>query len=743
VILQTRAPFARLFSTKIVRFATVPWMGVSILARLAPIGTKLALPCAFAALFTFCTIASAAADRTSPPAVARAIFVTPAGDRADAQSAVIAAGGIPERWVGGRLKAALGLAALTTLRRSPAVAEAKLAETSSADSIVSQGVALSGADALQRAGRDGSGVVIAVLDQAFGAAGRLDALAGTELPPLDRQHRLSFDQTYGLAGRDYNANSSRHGEFVSEVVYDMAPGATYWFINYHTTDEFGLAADYITNVLKPDIVVHSNSFLFGPFDGSGWFARKVDAAAAAGVLWINSAGNYRERHWEGAWSDADGDGNLDVPGDGNAFGVDLAATSRPACDLSWAGANAADTASYYHLELYQDAALTLPVPDKRTGLPIQSAGLDALPDPHADMPPGAIAAAGHYYVAVRRVGTPPTTRLTLYCRMDLSPTADVTASSSPTPGDARGAFSVGAFDATTLLPESYSSEGPTDDGRLKPDIAAPTNVLITPGDPESEAINSCGGTSCATPHVGGAAALLWDEVAADGGAGSVAQRVRDRLVAQALDIGAPGADSVFGAGRLRLDLAAPVLGTPQPADGAIVRGTVALALPLADEGTLGLVQLAVDGAPLAATLAPGGILQASWETAGLAPGPHALVLTAADRSGNVATFNLSLNVDNDAPRARLRSAPHAYAGDKLRISASVRDTGSGLAGRPRMEFGDGADAYGFHLAHRYARAGRYIVSMRATDRAGNTTLVRRAVQVRVPPPRGGQAVDPG
>ena len=61
--------------------------------------------------------------------------------------------------------------------------------------------------------------------------------------------------------------------------------------------------------------------------------------------------------------------------------------------------------------------------------------------------------------------------------MDLSPTAQVTASSSPTPGDAVGAFSVGAFDATTLLHESYSSEGPTDDGRLKPDIAAPTNVL--------------------------------------------------------------------------------------------------------------------------------------------------------------------------------------------------------------------------------------------------------------------------
>ena len=710
------------------RFATVPPMAMFPTPRFAPIRTKFALACAFAGLITPCTLATAAGARSAGPPVAQAVFVTPSGARADAERAVAAAGGLSEGWVGGRLKTALGASALARVRNSPAVATAAVAETSSADAIISQGVALSGADALQHAGSDGSGVTIVVLDQAFGAASRLNALAGTELPPLERQHRMTFDATYGLAGRDYNSNSSRHGEFVSEIVYDMAPGATYWFINYHTTDEFGQAADYITNVLKPQIVVHSNSFLFGPFDGSGWFAKKVDAAAAAGILWVNSAGNYRTRHWEGAWSDADGDGNLDVPGDGNAFRVDLIATSRPACDISWAGATD-DTVNTYSLVLYQDAALTTPVLDKNSHLPIQSV-FAPLPEPHSDMPPGAISSPGPYYVAVHRNGNPPATRLTLYCRMDLSPTAQVTASSSPTPGDAIGAFSVGAFDATTLLPESYSSEGPTDDGRLKPDIAAPTNVLITPGDPEAEAITSCGGTSCATPHVGGAAALLWPSVAADGGAGSVAQRVRDRLVAQALDMGAPGADTVFGAGRLRLDLAAPVLGTPSPANNALVRGTVALALPIADAGTLGLLQLSADGKPLVATLAPGGILHATWPTAGLAAGPHALDLVASDQSGNSATYHLSLRVDNQAPRVRLRAPLRARVGVKMRVSASVLDPGSGLAGRPLISFGDGTHANGFHLAHRYKRKGRYVVTIRATDRAGNSALVRRALRVR-------------
>jgi hypothetical protein len=233
--------------------------------------------------------------------------------------------------------------------------------------------------------------------------------------------------------------------------------------------------------------------------------------------------------------------------------------------------------------------------------------------------------------------------------------------------------------------------------------------------------------------VGGAAALLWSDVAADGAADSVAQRVRDRLVAQALDVGAPGPDTVFGAGRLRLDLAAPVLGVPTPAPNSLVHGVVELSLPLIDAGTLGLQQLTVDGTPLVATLAPGGVLQATWPTAGLAPGPHVLSLVSSDQSGNVATYSITLRVDNQAPKVRLRSPLRARARAKVKISASVLDVGSGLVTRPLMSFGDGAKARGFHLAHRYKRPGHYIVSIQATDRAGNTTLVRRALRIRPAP----------
>ena len=55
------------------------------------------------------------------------------------------------------------------------------------------------------------------------------------------------------------------------------------------------------------------------------------------------------------------------------------------------------------------------------------------------------------------------------------------------------------------------------------------------------------GTSMATPHVSGAAALLWDAHPR-----STAAAIRGRLDAAALDLGAPGRDDAFGFGRLDL-----------------------------------------------------------------------------------------------------------------------------------------------------------------------------------------------
>ena len=228
---------------------------------------------------------------------------------------------------------------------------------------------------------------------------------------------------------------------------------------------------------------------------------------------------------------------------------------------------------------------------------------------------------------------------------------------------------------------------------------APTNVLITPGDPEDDAVTTCGGTSCATPHVGGAAALLWNQVAADGGAGSVAQRVRDRLVAQALDMGAPGPDTVFGAGRLRLDLDPPVLGAPTPA-ARVDRARHRRALAPDRRRGHARAPAAVRRGPAARRDArarrdpPGRLAD---------PGPPARAARPRSHHGGRERQRRHLPRRVRRRQRRPAGAPaSAAAGGGRRQGAHLgvgARHGHGLAGRPRMVFGDGAHASGFHLAH--------------------------------------------
>jgi hypothetical protein len=78
--------------------------------------------------------------------------------------------------------------------------------------------------------------------------------------------------------------------------------------------------------------------------------------------------------------------------------------------------------------------------------------------------------------------------------------------SSTAPGNYAAAFAVGATDSDDFI-APFSSRGPTSDGRIKPDVSAPGVDVPSAWLDNGSVLLS--GTSMATPHVAGVAALLW------------------------------------------------------------------------------------------------------------------------------------------------------------------------------------------------------------------------------------------
>jgi subtilisin family serine protease len=374
-------------------------------------------------------------------------------------------------------------------------------------------------------GVTGRGVSVAILDVGFAG---YDGLLGNELP--------SSVETWepGSAGPS-GFSASTHGSAVSEIVHDLAPDADLSLYSFSTDTEF-LEAVLAISESKAQIVNASVGFdnIWHP-DGSSPLTQAVDTLVADyGKSWVSAAGNENQRYRIGALSD-NGDGTVSVDGMSPVW----FSTSSGWAQISFRWSEPMGGASVdLDLHVYDDQGERCDAGGR--GQSLQDG--DDHPYEYVECHTGSSQAQA---VVVLESGQVEGLEGYLYAYGGFDP-ADATQERNLTlPADTRHGIAVGAVD----LPEpdrvaSYSSRGPTDDGLQRPQLVAPAGVRTA-----SYGSNLFGGTSCATPHVTGVAALVLDAGRRD----MDPDALRDWLMSATVDIEGEGRDDASGMGLLSPD----------------------------------------------------------------------------------------------------------------------------------------------------------------------------------------------
>lgn len=396
--------------------------------------------------------------------------------------------------------------------------------------IESEGVGVINADAWHDAGFTGAGIRIGVLDLGFSG---YEDLLGSELPA-----------SVEMATFGWYDEEEVHGTACAEIVHEVAPGAELFLAWYDGSDAaMGEAVDWLVSK-DVQIITHSAGGAVSPRDGTGWDARLVDATTARGILWVNSAGNEADVHYREDFSDVDGDGFHDYAHGSSLLPIQTGEYLR--VFLIWQDDWDYPTQDYELVILDGDGQVLAKSEDTQDGSPGQQPAeylVLKVDDP--------IVYAAVYAYDIDQ----PATFDIFAAGPGAGVVGAVPAYSVTAPGDAQTSLTVGAVAWADDTLEYYSSQGPTNDGRLKPDISAPTRVSgYTYGDEGFD------GTSASTPHVAGAAALVWEVYPA-----LTREELYDYLINATRDLGPGGPDTGFGYGRLNLpDAPLGAIGGPTP-----------------------------------------------------------------------------------------------------------------------------------------------------------------------------------
>jgi len=527
----------------------------------------------------------ALAEAVAEAAPAKRITVEIAtDDTAGARADALAAGGIITGSVPGEvLQVSLPAARVDDLAdevpavRLPLVANRPVHEIESTGAtapefgpVSGQNITVVKADAWHAAGLTGSGVKVGIVD--FFDLTRWNPAEQGPLP--DGNHRFCLDTSgAGYCTPHLPEKGEEHGVAVAEIVKDMAPGAELYLATVGTASDLLAAVNWFSANGVAIMTRSLGAAYDGAGDGSGPLGSVVDVAASKGITWFNSGGNDAAGSYGRFTEGVDGAGYVDfLAGPGVDTGLALEPDSDGCVGLDgvrWSdwGKAAAQTTDYA-LELW-DATNTVflkSIDARQTQGAVPLEGTDEYE------------CNGVMTLRIKRVATggdPSADVVEVglfvgdleYSQAAYSAAKPVVDSRSP------ALVAVGAIDPPTGSSIGfYSSQGPTNDGRTKPDMAMPSCIRNSVYASIGQTCSTTGnfnGTSAASPAAAGMAALLYGRGLAGGGAPLAA--LTKHLV---VDLGTAGADNVFGSGRALLP--APPAAAPDSRPAAFT----ALATPV-------------------------------------------------------------------------------------------------------------------------------------------------------------------
>ena len=425
-------------------------------------------------------------------------------------------------------------------------------------STTTQGDSILRANAARIRGFDGKGVKVGVISD--GVNNRNVAAASGDLPQTSPGN--------GIAAVQVNPaipGSGDEGTAMLEIIHDLAPGATLAFSGAPTTIDFLNAVNWLANTANCHVICDDVAYFGEPFFADGAAAQTCEAAIANGRTYVTSAGNFRQNHiqtgytgvnftpsfagvpwnlnnWNGA-----GDHSLDI-----AVAASGASTTVTVF-LQWDEPYGSATANYdlYIVNAAETAALAMSTSVQGGGyiFPFETASIV--------VPPSAVNQT--FRIWIRKDPAAPNRNIEMFVLQSggTAVISNLLEYNAPTGSIFGQAASVNVISCAAVgqssgapwcTTEYFSSTGPSVltipmlAVRQTPTLTAIDGVSVTGAGGFS---NPFYGTSAASPHVAGVAALLKSAKPA-----ATPTQIRTLLIQGAVDCGAPGYENDTGFGRV-------------------------------------------------------------------------------------------------------------------------------------------------------------------------------------------------